>query len=119
MFIAMETTGGVAGQDTHLGIGKGTIKYNDGKNAANKNQPLSSDTYNAVVQQINAADFFNLKDAYDNGGVVDDVYYIITVQDDTRSKSVKVAQQGGKDITPKPLQDLITQLNNLQSTLAK
>lgn len=71
------------------------------------------------MQQVTTADFFNLKDSYDKGGVTDDVIYNITLQQGTRTTTVKVAQAGGKDIAPKPLLDLITQLNTIQGTLEK
>jgi hypothetical protein len=115
--ITFETTGGVAGVHKLLEVGQGKAKYKSG--ATSKGQDVAQGTYNGLIQQIKTADFFNLKDSYDKGNVSDDTYYNITVKEPTRSKTVKVAQAGGKDITPKPLQDLITQLTNIQSGFEK
>jgi hypothetical protein len=115
--ITFETTGGVAGVHKLLEISQGKAKFKSG--AVSKGGDVADGTYNSLLQQIKTADFFNLKDSYDNGKVSDDIYYNITVKEPTRTKTIKVAQVGGKDITPKPLQDLITQLNNAQSIFEK
>ena len=65
-----------------------------------KKQNLDATTYSALLQQVDAADFFNLKDTYDKGGVADDIYYTVTVKEPRRSKTVKVAQVGGKALAP-------------------
>jgi hypothetical protein len=115
--ITLITTGGVGGVQKLLEVTQGKAKYKSG--SVTKTQDVDPTAYSSLMQKITAADFFNLKDSYDKGGVANDVMYNITLQQSGRSKTVKVAQTGGKDITPKPLQDIITQLNNIQSTIAK
>jgi superfamily I DNA/RNA helicase len=60
-----------------------------------------------------------VKDEYDNHNVADDFYYTITVKQNGQAKTVKVADIGGKEITPSALRDLIDALNSLQDTVAK
>jgi hypothetical protein len=115
--VTFVTTGGVGGTQKLLEISQGKAKYKSG--TVTKSQAVDAKAYTTLMQQITAADFFNLKDSYDKGGVTDDVIYTITLQEGTRTKTVKVAQVGGKDLTPKSLQDVITQLNAIQSTIAK
>jgi hypothetical protein len=115
--IAFATTGGVAGAVKLLEIDDGLATYKDGKSS--KSQQLDAKTYDSLKKQITTADFFNLKDSYDKGGVADDVYYTVTVRQGSNAKTIKVAEVGGKDITPKPLQDFIKQLSDVQSSLEK
>jgi len=121
--VTMETTGGVAGVHKILEVTNGKAKYTSG--TTSKEQVVDTATYNTLVQEVSNADFYNLKDSYDNGGVADDIYYTVTLKDTysvnegPRFKTVKVAQAGGKDVTPKALGDLITQLNNIQAGLEK
>jgi hypothetical protein len=111
--VTMETTGGVAGVHKTLEVTPGKAKYTSG--TTSKEQEVDTATYNTLVQGVNNADFFNLKDSYDNGGVADDIYYTITVKEGPQMKTVKVAQVGGKDVTPEPLQAVISQMTTIQA----
>jgi hypothetical protein len=100
-----------------LEINGGKAKYTSG--TVSKDQAVPTAVYNTLLQQIRNADFFNLQESYDKGGVADDTFYSITVNDGSRARTVKVAQVGGKDVTPKPLQHLISQLTNIQTGMEK
>jgi hypothetical protein len=70
-----------------------------------------------IRAKLDAAQFFTLQDRYDQGGVADDIYYTITATQDGQTKSVTVAEVGGKTGTPQALIDLITNLRELESTV--
>ncbi len=116
--IIIDTSGGLAGIHKSLVVSpSGQATYTTGNTT--KTQNLSQAQYATLLQQAAVTDVFNLKDSYDNGNVADDTYYKITVTQGNQTKSVRVAQVGGKDLTPKRLQDLIDQLNAIQTTLDK
>jgi hypothetical protein len=114
--IHMEKTGGIAGVHEVLDITtQGGAKYTSGD--VSKKQLLPAATFDGILQQIDKADFFNLKDNYDSGTVADDFYYTLTIRKDDVSKTVKMAQVGGKDLAPQALQDLISKLTEIQGSL--
>ncbi|MEO8287626.1 MAG: protealysin inhibitor emfourin [Chloroflexota bacterium] len=116
--ITLETSGGIAGIHKVLTIDPtGAATYSAG--STSKTGQIPPADHNQMLQQLTKADFFNLKDTYDNGNVADDFYYKITVKQTDKAKTVTVAEVGGKDLTPQALQDLITQLNSFQDTLVK
>jgi len=116
--ITFDTSGGIAGIHKTLEITpQAEATYTSGVTI--KKQNLDATTYSALLQQVDAADFFSLKDNYDKGGVADDIYYSVTVKEPRRSKTVKVAQVGGKALAPQGLRDLIAQLNTIQAPLEK
>jgi glucose/arabinose dehydrogenase len=112
--ISFETTGTIAGIRELLSIDEnGNTQYED-RNTTTKQGTITAQQYAALIAQISKADFFNLEDRYDAGTVSDDTYYKITVQQDGKTKSVTVAGVGGENLTPQPLQDLITMLKAIQ-----
>ena len=113
----LETSGTIAGIKQTLTIGEsrnGSFKEGDGDNPE-KVFTVSEQQYADLVGQVAKADFFNLADRYDSGTVSDDRYYTLTVKQGSQSKTVVVAEIGGKDLAPKELLDLITMLVNIQS----
>jgi hypothetical protein len=115
--ITFEKTGGIAGIHDKLEINtQAQATYTSG--SISRKQTLPITTYGALLQQIETADFFNLKDNYDNGNVADDFYYTITVTQGDRAKTVKVAAAGGEGLITPALQDLIAQLTSIQNTLS-
>jgi hypothetical protein len=78
---------------------------------------LSADRFAELQAKFTTAGFFNLKDSYDKGGVADDIYDTITFELGGRTKTVTVAEVGGKDITPQPLLDLISSLRQVEEEI--
>lgn len=114
--IVFVTTGTIAGIKDTLRIETGRAAKFTGRTNS-KSGTLPEDVYNDVVAQIKAADFFNLQEKYDTGTVSDDRYYTITVQQGTVTKTVMVAEIGGKDQTPQALLDLIEKLAKAQTSI--
>jgi len=115
--ITFEKTGGIAGIHDSLEIdSQGEASYTSG--SISRKQTLPATTYEMLLQQIEAADFFNLEENYDTGNVADDFYYTITVKQGDRANTVKVAAAGGESLTPQGLKDLIAQLVNIQNSLS-
>ncbi|MGA7731618.1 MAG: hypothetical protein WCD37_10160 [Chloroflexia bacterium] len=111
----LETSGTIAGIRQTLTIAESrAASFKDGSNPE-KTFTVDEKQYSALVTQVAKADFFNLQDSYDSGTVSDDKYYALTVTQGSQSKTVMVAEIGGKDITPQALRDLITLLVNIQT----
>ena len=111
----LETTGTIAGIRQSLTIGEArNVSFKDGDNPE-KTSTVPAEQYANMVAQVAKADFFNLKESYDSGTVSDDRYFTLTVKQGTQSKTVMVAEVGGKDLTPQALSDLITMLLNVQN----
>lgn len=122
--ITFDTTGGIAGVHKTLTISpQGEATYTTTSTittlTATKKTSLPITQYGTLLNQLDKADFFNLKDAYDNSNVADDFHYTITIKQGDRAKTIKAAQQGGKDLMPQPLKDFIAQLEAVQSQLEK
>jgi hypothetical protein len=70
-----------------------------------------------IRAKLDAAQFFTLQDRYDQGGVADDIYYTITATQGGQTRTITVAEVGGKPGTPQSLIDLITNLRELEGTV--
>jgi hypothetical protein len=115
--ITFETTGTIAGIRELLTIDpSGNTQFSTRQTPVTSNK-LTPQQYADLQAQLGKADFFNLKDTYDSGTVSDDRYYKITVQQAGKTKTVTVAEQGGKGLTPHPLLDLIILLTNIQNNV--
>jgi hypothetical protein len=71
-------------------------------------------------QLLAAADFNNLQARYDNGKVTDDIYEAITIAPASGNgspKTVTVAAEGGKGLTPQALSDLLKELHEIVGSL--
>ena len=111
----LETSGTIAGIRQTLNIGEArNASFKDG-DAPEKTSTVPEQQYAAMVEQVAKADFFNLEEKYDSGTVSDDRYYKLTVKQGPQSKTVTIAEIGGKDLTPQALSDLITMLLNVQN----
>ena len=112
--ISLETTGTIAGIRELLTIDpSGNTEFSTRQTPVTPRK-ITPQQYADLQSQIVKADFFNLKDNYDSGTVSDDRYYKITVQQGSKTKTVTVAEEGGKGLTPQPLLDLIAMLVNIQ-----
>ncbi|MDQ3928589.1 MAG: hypothetical protein M3328_05510, partial [Chloroflexota bacterium] len=75
---------------------------------------LDQATVDKIRQQVDAVRSIpDLQLTYDEGNVADDIYRTVTFERDGMPVAVVVAEQGGKDITPASLQQLITTLRDL------
>ncbi len=111
----LETSGTIAGIRQTLTVGEArNASFKDG-DAPEKTSTIPEQQYAGMVAQVVKADFFNLEERYDSGTVSDDRYYALTVKQGSQSKTVTVAEIGGKDLTPQALSDLITMLLNVQN----
>ena len=111
----LETTGTIAGIRQLLTVPESrNATFKDG-DQPEKSITVTEAQYADLVEQVEKADFFNLQDRYDSGTVSDDRYYAVTVKQGDQSKTVIVAEIGGKDLTPQALGDLITMLVNIQA----
>lgn len=60
-----------------------------------------------------AAGFFSLRGTYGKAGVPGDTYDVVTINRDGQTKTVRVAEAGGKGATPPALLELIASLRRL------
>ena len=114
-------SGGIAGMRIQLDIapgGEATVSI-PGSERPTITQKLPPDVYGALLDALRESNFFDLEEKYDNGNVADDIYYTITVRQGDRTKTVTVAQVGGKDLTPASLQTLIDRLTNIEQSINK
>jgi hypothetical protein len=119
--IVFETSGGIAGMMKRMEInpdGQATLTDpRSGRPGAGT--PLNVPDYGQLLALVDKADFFNLKDEYNKGGVSDEIFYTVTITQGGRTKTVKVAEIGGQGITPQPLNDLIVRLKAIQELVEK
>jgi hypothetical protein len=111
----LETTGTIAGIRQLLTIQESRAASFQDRNDPEKTFTVDEKQYADLVAQVATADFFNLQDSYDAGNVSDDKYYALTIKQGSQTKTVTVADIGGRDITPQALRDLITLLVNIQT----
>jgi hypothetical protein len=119
--IVFETSGGIAGMMKRMDIdANGQASLTDPRaGRPGVVTPLDVDRYGELLTLIEKADFFNLQDEYNKGGVADDIQYTVTVTQGGRTKSVTVYDVGGQGITPQPLLDLLDRLKAIQDQLEK
>jgi hypothetical protein len=119
--IVFETSGGIAGMMKRMEINpdrQATVTdQRMGKPGAAS--PVEVQRYDELLSLIDKSDFFNLQDEYNKGAVADDIQYVVTVTQGDRTKSVKVYEVGGRDVTPQPLLDLIDRLKVVQDIVEK
>lgn len=115
--ILVETSGSIAGIRRVLQItSQGQATLTDRDKPIGTLQ-LTPDRLQALLDKFTAADFFALKDRYDSGTVSDDIYSTVTFNQGTRSKTVIVAQIGGKSLTPQPLQEVLSELDKVEKEI--
>lgn len=113
----LETSGTIAGIRQLLTISEGKSVVFKDNDSSEKTSTVSEQQYADMVAQVARADFFNLNGSYDSSTVADDRYYALTVTQGSKSKTINIAEIGGKDLTPAALSDLITMLVNVQKGL--
>ncbi len=115
--LVYEKSGGLAGIHEVLEIfSDDTARYTPSRAPAVIVQ-LPLDTVEHLRTLVNEAHFLDLAPEYDNHNVADDFYYTITYRANGQSKQVKVAEVGGKGLTPQPLLDLIAELQRLAAQM--
>lgn len=108
--ITFQVSGGITGRATVFHFwDTGEIDKNDGQPSVR----VASGDYYHLMSLITAADFFNLKDKYDSGNVSDDIYDTITVNRNGHTRTVSVAELGGRNLAPLSLLDLIADIRRL------
>lgn len=117
LLLTFTKTGGFAGFNTTLTV-QDTGEYTLAERGqAPKSGKLDDAKLNDLKQQLDAVrSLTDLKEEYDQGNVADDIYRTVMFDQDGKLKSVTVAEQGGMDITPEPLQQLITTINSIVET---
>jgi hypothetical protein len=112
--IVYGVSGGIAGFRRVLTISEeGDARLTD-KGVDLAVRELDSATIGKLRDHFKAAGFFDLKDQYDQGNVADDIFKTITYTEGERSKTVTVASEGGKGITPPGLQKLVAALDEVE-----
>jgi hypothetical protein len=115
--LTFNLSGGFAGFNTTLVL-QDSGEYNLTKRGE---QPETGKVEEAeltkIKQQLDAVrGLGDLKAEYDQGNVSDDFYRTITFDQKGTLKTVMVAEQGGRDITPVPVQQLMASINRLIET---
>ena len=114
-----EKSGGIAGVHEVLEIySNDTARWTPSRAPAVTVQ-LPLDTVEHLRTLVNEARFPDLAPEYDNHNVADDFYYTITYSENGQTRQVKVADAGGKGLTPQPLLDLIAELQRLAAEAAQ
>jgi len=117
--LVYDKSGGIAGIHEVLEIfSDDTARYTPSRAPVVMVQ-LPLDTVEHLRTLVNEAHFQDLAPEYDNHNVADDFYYTITYSANGQTKQVKVAEVGGKGLTPQPLLDLITELQRLAAEAAQ
>ncbi len=110
-------TGGVAGFNTILTVQESGEYDLVGRGQQPKTGKLDGAKLNDLKQQLDAVrGLTGLKEEYDRGNVADDIYETVTFDQDGTPKTVTVAEIGGKDMAPEPLQKLIATINSIVET---
>jgi hypothetical protein len=113
-----EKSGGIAGVHDVLEIySDDTARWIPSRAPAVTVQ-LPLDTLEHLRTLAHEAQFFTLAPEYDNHNVADDFYYTLTYTENGQTKQVKVADAGGKGLTPQPLLDLIAALQRIAADAA-
>lgn len=100
--------------DQHLEmqiLNDGILDFSLGTTKTNDYDHIAEVYHTFALAKI--ADFFNLKEKYDRGNVPSDIYDIITIHQNGRTKTVTVAEGGGAGITPPELLDIIASLRRV------
>jgi hypothetical protein len=117
--LVYDKSGGIAGVHEVLEIfSDDTARYTPSRAPAVMVQ-LPLDTVEHLRTLVNEAHFPDLAPEYDNHNVADDFYYTITYSENGQTRQVKVADAGGKGLTPQPLLDLIAELQRLAAEAAQ
>jgi len=116
-FVTFEVSGGIAGLQRAVTVQAGGAATLTERAQLVGTAQLPADRLAEIRAKLAAAQFFTLQDRYDQGGVADDIYYTITATEGGQTKSVTVAEVGGKAGTPQALIDLITNLRELEGTV--
>jgi hypothetical protein len=116
-FVTFQVSGGIAGLQRAVAVQAGGAATLTERAQLSGTAQLPPARLAEIRAKLDAAQFFTLQDRYDQGGVADDIYYTITATQDGQTKSVTVAEVGGKAGTPPPLIDLITNLRELEGTV--
>jgi len=116
-FVTFEVSGGLAGMQRAVSVQAGGAATLTERAQLIGTAQLPADRLAEIRAKLDAAQFFTLQDRYDQGGVADDIYYTITATQGGQSKSVTVAEVGGKAGTPPAVIELITNLRELEGTV--
>jgi len=112
--VTYQVTGGIAGVDEKMVIAQnGDITVTE-RGATIGSGHLTANQIQALQQQFDNANFFSLKDEYNQGAVADDRFMTVTYTQGERTKSVKVAEVGGQRITPAELSNLLAVLRQME-----
>lgn len=111
VLLTFSKTGGIDGINTTLTLqesGEYTLTER-GQDA--RNGKVDDAQLNNIRQQLDAVRSLpNLEDEYDNSNVADDFYDSVTFTLNGSLKTVTVAEIGGQDLTPVPVQQLVNTL---------
>ncbi|MEA2573579.1 MAG: hypothetical protein QOH93_877 [Chloroflexia bacterium] len=111
--LAYGVTGGIAGFNSALVLEDSGNYTGMSLNGEPKSGTLDQATLGKIKGQLDAVrSMADLQLSYDNGNVADDIYRTVTFESNGTPVAVMVAEQGGKDITPAPLQQLISTLRD-------
>jgi hypothetical protein len=111
--ITYELTGGIAGVQEKLVIAENGDLTVIERGTQIGTGHLDANALQALKQQFDSVNFFNLKDEYNQGAVADDRFMTVTYQQNNRTKAVKVAEIGGQKITPPELSNLLSTLQQI------
>jgi hypothetical protein len=115
--VTFETVGGIAGVDRVLVITpEGFATLTDG---GTKYGPttLPRERRDEIIAKLDATNFSSLQDRYGTGTVADDFQHNITVEAGGSSRTVMVEAEGGKGVTPAPLQEFIALMTEVETEL--
>lgn len=119
--IGYHYTGGFAGFRKEMTIAPGGVATLHDKGKIVGELRLPSQRLADLVKQFEDADFYNLKENYEDKDniISDDTYATLTFTQGARTKSVTVAMAGGSDLAPRRLMDLISELAKLAGEIEK
>jgi hypothetical protein len=112
--ITYGVSGGIAGFRRVLTISPtGEVRLTD-KGEELGTLQLDAADLGRLRELVRAADFYNLKDSYNQGNVADDIFKTITYSEGEQAKTVSVATVGGQGLTPPALLALIAALDEIE-----
>lgn len=119
--IGYHYTGGIAGLRKEMTIAPGgiTTLYDRGKIAGTLK--LSPERMANLVRLFEEADFYNLKENYEDKDyiIADDTYSTLTLTQGDRTKSVTVAMARGSDLAPMELMEIVSELSKMAWEIEK
>ncbi len=117
--IVYEKTGGVAGTDVLVEIYADNTARLTVRGVPGTRVPLPANRVTDLLAQMDTIRFGDFADQYGvDRGVADDFFTTVILNQGGRAKTVKIAEIGGRGITPQPLMDLVQELSFVVGLLA-